>query len=178
MGTSNFALKNASKYYANFPADEWDYEDTIDWAQERFKQLGWDSADEYEDYLRSFPGKIFAEKSVYVDYCGSEVEIKIKAIARSGYYEGFIFDYDFETRLTGWFEDKYDEPITPEIIIENMWIDNPGLCKIHAKHFADKINAELQAMIDEAEKEFENLSDNKLKCVGIFSNGEAVYEAV
>ena len=97
MGTSNFYNKNAKDIYAvlmneyendeHVYPDEWHCDDLIDNATYELESKGYDKVGEWNND-RNFSGKILAEKTIYKSFGDVEVGFTIKAILRTGYYNG------------------------------------------------------------------------------------------
>lgn len=97
-GTGNFYNKNASAIFVfghGEDADEarFDYKDTIDNVQSELGSLGYNKRDKWADR----DSKLIAEKTGSHE-CkdGSSVDVTIKVLARSGYYEAANLDWEIE----------------------------------------------------------------------------------
>lgn len=148
MSTPNFYKRNASKYFASECEEEYDYEDLIENVRSELKKA--EPVEKYErDGLRSYGGSIFAEITKTI----GKWEITIGLIARSGYYAGVNLDWQID-------------------ILDLNTDDN-------FEHGEDKISntAEnyIQKQIEKIESIFEQFT-TPLICLGVFSNGEAIYK--
>lgn len=154
-------------------------------AFELLAKKGYEAAHK-SDGDRNYRGEIFAEKDVDFTVCGVDMRIKMQAIRRSGYYEGANFDYDAELRVsprdTAYFC-GYDEDyelfgqyaVDADDVINDNWLGNCGLTKIHAKRIINAIYSRLADLQDEIEAIYSEACSRKLACVAVFSNGEAIY---
>lgn len=206
MSTPNFALKNASRYfvfgtpvyYTQEDIDENELDqDLLDHYDEigteinysdvkhnvayELKAKGWHDIDEC-DGDRSYPTTLFSEKTKTISFGNTSVDITIQAGCTSGYYEAANFDWLAKVKadgmIEGWhetFEYDYDELEADDVINDN-WLDNKGLSKIHAAHIIRKIEAIIDELKNEAELAFSMYCDEEMELTCIFSNGEAIYD--
>jgi len=148
MSTPNFYKKNASKYFANEIENDFDFDDLTDNVRSEIKNA--EPVDRWEkDGLRSYEGKIFAEINKTI---GKWI-ITIELIARGGYYGGANLDWNVE------------------IVDNNSGYDfgwNDEKISGTADYYINK-------QIEKIEKVYSEYT-TPLICVGVFSNGEAVYE--
>jgi len=203
MSTPNFATANASKIFAfgsnkyydqetidanNYP-QEWlgeydecrtqdDFDFSIESCKSALLRLGWDEIDE-NDGDRSYNTHYFAERVKAVEIAGITAYVKVQAGSTSGYYSGANFDWSASVEL----DSIYDEyeltgryALTAEDVIKDGWLENRGMCKIQAKNIIKRIYETFRNLVEECEDVFEQCSENRLACIGIFSNGEAIYE--
>lgn len=205
MSTPNFALKNASRYfvfgtpvyYTQEDIDENELDqDLLDHYDEigteinysdvkhnvayELKAKGWHDIDEC-DGDRSYPTTLFSEKTKTISFGNTSVDITIQAGCTAGYYEAANFDWFATVKadgmIEGWhetFEYDYDELEADDVINDN-WLDNKGLSKIHAAHIIRKIEAIIDELKNEAELAFSIYCDEEMFCVWQASNGEAGY---
>lgn len=205
MSTPNFALKNASRYfvfgtpvyYTQEDIDENELDqDLLDHYDEigteinysdvkhnvayELKAKGWHDIDEC-DGDRSYPTTLFSEKTKTISFGNTSVDITIQAGCTAGYYEAANFDWFATVKadgmIEGWhetFEYDYDELEADDVINDN-WLDNKGLSKIHAAHIIRKIEAIIDELKNEAELAFSMYCDEEMCCTWIASNGEAGY---
>ena len=115
-------------------------------------------------------------------YTGRE-SLGVQIVRRSGYYSGAALDWDIKAAgysLADDFRGDRDEmaaaivgDILDDLAYYSGW--NNGLIAIHRP----RIMREISGAIDKAANEADALCawscDVKLRCVGIFSNGAAVY---
>lgn len=206
MSTPNFALKNASRYfvfgtpvyYTQEDIDENELDqDLLDHYDEigteinysdvkhnvayELKAKGWHDIDEC-DGDRSYPTTLFSEKTKTISFGNTSVDITIQAGCTAGYYEAANFDWFATVKadgmIEGWhetFEYDYDELEADDVINDN-WLDNKGLSKIHAAHIIRKIEAIIDELKNEAELAFSMYCDEEMCCTWIASNGEAGYD--
>lgn len=206
MSTPNFALKNASRYfvlgkpvyYTQEEIDEREldqdllgefdeigteslFQDTQHNVAYELKAKGWHDIDEC-DGDRSYPTTLFSEKTKTISFGNTSVDITIQAGCTAGYYEAANFDWFATVKadgmIEGWhetFEYDYDELEADDVINDN-WLDNKGLSKIHAAHIIRKIEAIIDELKNEAELAFSMYCDEEMYCTWIASNGEAGYD--
>jgi len=165
MSTSNFHNVNASKIFAveNYNFDDlWlNLSDELD----LFHQSGVFDPDE----LRSYPSHILGYLEKYEWFRDDiKLNMRIFPLIRSGYYSGVNLDWFIEVR------DVFDVEITrPECLLQS------GLTDQEKEKALDEINSWIEntreELINRVESVFEKYS-TLLNCVGVFSNGEAVYE--
>lgn len=172
MGASNFHNEFASRIYVFAGGDDdtqtiYDYDDAIAnvkasmkfegsvmYAGKKFKtKFAPDGKDPLE--LRSYPSKIIGTLYDSTQIAGREVSVHVTAIARSGYYNGYNFDYFC------WFEVDWEEVELQEII------DNEAIAwLVSAKnHISNRLEEIYAANCDEI-----------LLLVATFSNGETIYK--
>ena len=161
MSAPNFYNKNASKIFA--VSEEFD-EETQECISENWKDAKDNIASELtskgyrevsiSDNNRNYPGEYFLEKElVFWDIW----RITIYAVVRGAYYDGTNFDWQVDVIKDR--DEDYEEG---------------DLCDI-------PVPKTVQAAIDRETKRIEKafeLYTDKLNCVGVFSNGEAVYEKI
>lgn len=119
MATNNFAIPNASRYYAfgmnkyitqddidandldqdclgefDWDQTQCDFEYTLSDCKSKLLSLGWHE-DEGTDGDRNYCGSYFAYKYKWVEVAGVQCKVSIRAKCVSAYYEGATFDYDF-----------------------------------------------------------------------------------
>ena len=140
---------------------------------------------ERHDGNRSFPRKTFAFKLFSFEIGQMQFELEIEANYVCGYYEGAAFDWDakvFVYPRCGGYSLSYDATgnyaVSEEDVLRDDWMDNKGLSKIFAKRFIKRIDEELDKLTKELEEVYAEYCENKLACIGHFSNGEAIYEEV
>ena len=159
MSAPNFYNKNASKIFA--VSEEFD-EETQECISENWRDAKDNIASELtskgyrevsiSDNDRDYPGEYFLEKELVF---WNLWRITIYAVVRGAYYNGTNFDWQVDVIKDR--DEDYEEA---------------DLCDIKVpKTVQEKINVETRRL----EKAFELYTD-KLNCVGVFSNGEAVYE--
>lgn len=206
MSTPNFALKNASRYFVfGMPVyytqedidergldqellgkydelgTEFSYDCDKDNVYYALKAKGWHDIDEC-DGDRSYPTHLFSEKTKTISFGNTSVDITIQAGCTAGYYEAANFDWFATVKadgmIEGWhetFEYDYDELEADDVINDN-WLDNKGLSKIHAAHIIRKIEAIIDDLKNEAELAFSMYCDEEMYCVYRCFNGEAGYD--
>ena len=205
MSTPNFALKNASRYFVfgtpvyytqeDIDANELD-QDLLDHFDEigtevnyeagkenvawELKAKGWHDIDEC-DGDRSYPTAIFSEKTKTISFGSTSVDITVQAGCTSGYYEAANFDWfaNIKTyrKVDYYYETcNYDyNDLTADDVIDDNWLDNKGLSKIHAARIIRKIEAVIDELKNEAELAFSKCCDEEMFCAWQAFNGEAGY---
>ena len=155
MSAPNFYNKNASKIFAVSEEDEWteNWRDAKDNIASELTSKGYREVSIF-DNNRNYPGEYFLEKElVFWDIW----RITIYAVVRGAYYDGTNFDWQVDVIKDR--DEDYEEG---------------DLCDI-------PVPKTVQAAIDRETKRIEKafeLYTDKLNCVGVFSNGEAVYEKI
>ena len=205
MSTPNFALKNASRYFVfgtpvyytqeDIDANELD-QDLLDHFDEigtevnyeagkenvalELKANGWHDIEEC-DGDRSYPTILFSEKTKTISCGSTSVDITVQAGCTSGYYEAANFDWfaNIKTyrKVDYYFETcDYDyNDLTADDVIDDNWLDNKGLSKIHAARIIRKIEAVIDDLKNEAELAFSKCCDEEMFCAWQAFNGEAGY---
>ena len=205
MSTPNFALKNASRYFVfgtpvyytqeDIDANELD-QDLLDNFDEigtevnyeagkenvacKLKAKGWHDIDEC-DGDRSYPTTLFSEKTKTISFGSTSVDITVQAGCTSGYYEAANFDWfaNIKTyrKVDYYYETcNYDyNDLTADDVIDDNWLDNNGLSKIHAARIIRKIEAVIDDLKNEAELAFSKCCDEEMFCAWKAFNGEAGY---
>ena len=160
MSAPNFYNKNASKIFA--VSEEFD-EETQECISENWRYAQENIASELESKgyrevsipdkdNRNYPGEYFLEKELVF---WNLWRITIYAVIRGAYYSGTNFDWQVNV-----VKDRYGD------------YEEGDLCDIPVPM---TVQAAIDREIKRIEKAFELYTD-KLNCIGIFSNGEAVYE--
>lgn len=148
MSTPNFYNRKASKIFASPCEDDFAYDDLIGNVRSELKEA--EPVNKWEkDGLRSYEGNIFAEISKTI----GKWAITINLIVRGGYYGGINLDWGVEIEDTSE-GDSFE------------W----GEAKI-----SDTADNYIHKQIEKIEKTYRNFTE-PLICLGVFSNGEAVYE--
>ena len=205
MSTPNFALKNASRYFVfgtpvyytqeDIDANELD-QDLLDHFDEigtevnyeagkenvalELKAKGWHDIDEC-DGDRSYPTILFSEKTKTISFGSTSVDITVQAGCTSGCYEAANFDWfaNIKTyrKVDYYYETcNYDyNDLTADDVIDENWLDNNGLSKIHAARIIRKIEAVIDELKNEAELAFSKYCDEEMFCAWQAFNGEAGY---
>lgn len=193
MSTCNFHLQCASKYYVlSSYVEEMNEQDEKEIVSKEWYH--WDDDTERimevagrKGYTRYIPGTYKARPmddsicSKYF-YFGNEC-LECYIGLNNGYYEGATIDYDMRWGDYGWLSD-YDtaddfihdivEGILTEKSDYGYW--NEGMCTIQRPNLYKKLSGIVSAMIDEAGSICNDCCDEKLVIVGMFGNGEAIYE--
>lgn len=190
MATSNFAIStNASKYFVvlNREVNEWQYKDLIQNIKNEITKLkdGYEDDTQFQDrnYQRTTLGKLEVSKW----YGDVEISVKLTAFIQSGYYEGATLDYLVEV-YNGY---EYIEELPPsfgfngykyEDIIKDFLRDNSemsiGMQKIQTKNILNWLEITIKNLSQELEKIYDNFTQHKLQCDGVFGNGEAIYSEI
>lgn len=178
MATGNFMNKNASRIFAVELNNEWDHKDETDYAKSRIKDNTPKECEYFEDSgwdgERNFGGHYLGYYTASRTYNCMEINITIKAIARSGYYSGMNYDYEIECEVGGKIYNCV--PGVCDITGDFTWnADNGGLAKVHARYASDWIDNMERKMTDAMEKAFSE-SSTPLIVAARFSNGEEWYE--
>ena len=186
MATSNFHNVNAKQYYSVFFESDEDindfwYDDQIEcicfFLNEKGFNVDANSLKSIKDphELRSFPSNVIGSISEYKRICNVEFQINMYAVARSGYYEGFVLDWFYEVEIEG--ECDIDCFPTLEQLSDTIsyYGDvNVGMAKIQAKNALKWLNKTVDSLIETTEDCFEKIT-TPLVIVERFSNGETIY---
>jgi hypothetical protein len=188
MGTANFYVKNASKYFVvleNYEdnmvqcqPDEWDVDNLKSDLHERFEKLPFGfQKDDRSDHDRNFGGTYLGAMRIDKMFGDIDVDVVINIILRSGYYEAAVLDWEIKLYVDG--DEVDDDYLWSDRIIEYSTSDmSKGLQTIQFGHIRKWYPKAMDKLIYETEKVFENVCSTKLICVGRASNGEAFYKKV
>lgn len=165
--------------------DSWECEDFIHNIGEAIEAIGGRAENESfldRNYERQSLGILESEKS----YGDIDINVKLTAILQSAYYEGATLDYiiqieaDGETfdHSTGSYYDQDLEEIVESAFDTDYTEMNAGLCKILQPKAQAWIEGEITKLSNQLEEVYEDWTQHKLGCTGVFSNGEAIYHEV
>jgi len=189
MSTNNFLLKNADHYYAicmgNYEDQldfEMDFDGTIYNLMEELKSAGvktYDCEIKPRNGNRNFPEKYILTAEQEFPFMGFLYEIQVHIIARGGYYQGAILDWELDLSCdVASCEDSVESLMDEhDYYFEDIEREKLGLYRMNRKKLRDRLEKEVDTLIDKVESAFEKVSINLVK-VGQFSNGEAVYREV
>lgn len=176
MGARNFYSVNPTGVYAL----ESDDDDTLQIKLEEAKENIIDTLKEHgvdvreqdcmsSDNDRNYGGWLFA--MAYGPDNGNYEYVTVELLTRSGYYSGVNFDYIVGYLVEG--EEYDDEGLEDAYTYDNRKQDYTPISKTRVKQLRRQAEA-LKAKITLAYAS----NTDKLRVVGQFSNGEAVYEKV
>ena len=149
---------------------------------------------------RSYPAVFVTEINDEFEFCGLSFTVSIRIGARAGYYSASNLDYQVlvsNDNSWGWIEpfeyvgnhsrygyssgEELAEALANELddwnVPEQAGVSR-GLFSMNKKRLAKRIESEMLGMMQLADELCKKLCDSEYACVGVFSNGEAVYEAV
>ena len=198
MATNNFHNENANKIFAvlmNYERpildddgnetdeteyvspDEFEYEMLTEGIAEELASI--ESLSYYESgdasFLRSYEGTSLGTLKLSKDYLDVECSVSIIPVIKSGYYEGANLDWEMRFEADGYDTDTIEDFIE-EWEYNADHDNNPGLVAMNKKYVKNWAETTLDFIVEEVEKVFENFTEIKLRKVGGFSNGEAIYE--
>lgn len=142
---------------------------------------GYHKVDYYDDGREIYDGDDVADVTDVFTFAGSEFEITYKVVFHSGYYEGFTLDYELKTSDTAGEDylpddgDAQDLQDTAEYL-EDVCGLNPGLAKMLARPFIARVNNCAKSIRTRIDNVFAKIAPHNFTCIGVFSNGEAIYE--
>jgi hypothetical protein len=177
MSTRNFYSANPTGIYAlesddDSDALEYAIEDAKSNIIEMLKEKGVDVREQdcaSSDNDRNYGGWLFA--MAYGQDNGNYEYVTVELLTRSGYYSGVNFDYIIGYLVEG--EEYDDESLEDAHVFDNRKQDYVAISKTRVKHLRQQANA----LRDKIAFAYASNTD-KLRVVGQFSNGEAVYEKV
>ena len=159
---------------------ETDYEDSKQNIVSGLQEKGWCDYDGYEDDAR-----VIAYKDKSLIYGGCEISLEIKALVRSGYYEGACMDLSGKVSIvsagdywTGSPEYDMFDGFDESYVIEDNWTGNAGLNHLQAKNIIKKLNAIIEDLRNEAEYVFSCYCGEELAVAYHCSNGETGYNRI
>lgn len=171
MSTPNFSYENV--LFATDVDDEFILDDTIDNVFYELENIFGDKINkadfESQFSCRSYYRKVFAVIDLpRIDLVNDgQIDSELRLTVTGGYYVGANFDYELYIDST-----EYDDDDNADCIADT-------LKSIDEYEFTDDANKKLEALYDDARAKVENAYKSyltPLNCVGIFSNGEAIYE--
>lgn len=158
---------------------EFDYQTEKENIVSELQKKGWEDFDGYEG-----EAQVIAYKNKALVYGGCEISLEIKALVRSGYYEGACMDLSGKVIIdsagdywTGSPEyDMFDDGEFSEIsVVDDNWTGNPGLDHLQAKNIINKLNSIIEDLKIEAEYAFSRGCEREMFQAYHCSNGEAEY---
>ena len=159
---------------------ETDYEDSKLNIVSGLQEKGWEDYDGYEDDAR-----VIAYKDKSLVYGGCEISLEIKALVRSGYYEGACMDLSGKVTIdsagdywTGSPEYDLFDGFDESDVIEDNWTGNAGLDHLQAKNIIKKLNSIIEDLRNEAEYVFSCYCGEELAVAYHCSNGETGYNRI
>ncbi len=184
MSAPNFYNMNASRVYI-VGEEDLDYDLIREAIQAAGESQGW-SPDDSRDRERNYPGTIILEKHFAVVLCADYVyRFTAQIIIRSGYYAGANLDYqikgDAGDLVHDWdsvkdFAEDEAGAVGDDLVYRSGW--SRGLAAMQKKNFAKKLAAAVGSLTAECEKFMAENCSEQYSLVGVFSNGEAVYERI
>lgn len=205
MATGNFYNANCSRYFVfgmnryytkedveecnldpeiEGELDELGTEADYDFAKQNIvsglQAKGWDDCDEYEDDAR-----VIAYKDKSLVYGGCEISLEIKALVRSGYYEGACMDLSGKVTIvsagdywTGSPEYDLFDDFDESYVIDDNWTGNAGLDYLQAKNIIKKLKSIIEDLRNESEYVFSCYCGEELAVAYHCSNGETGYSRI
>lgn len=202
MATGNFYNANCSRYFVfgmnryytkedveecdldpelEGEFDELGTETDYDFAKQNIvsglQANGWEDCDEYEGDAR-----VIAYKDKSLVYGGCEISLEIKALVRSGYYEGACMDLSGKVTIdsagdywTGSPEYDLFDDFDESYVIDDNWTGNAGLDHLQAKNIIKKLNSIIEDLKIEAEYAFSRGCEREMFQAYHCSNGETGY---
>lgn len=158
---------------------EFDYQTEKENIVSELQKKGWKDFDGYEG-----EAQVIGYKNKTLVYGGCEISLEIKALVRSGYYEGACMDLSGKVTIdsagdywTGSPEyDMFDDGEFSEIsVVDDNWTGNPGLDHLQAKNIINKLNSLIEDLKIEAEYAFSRGCEREMFQAYHCSNGEAGY---
>lgn len=196
MGTGNFYLKNASRYFVvckpyeqldendeptgEYEYEQWDYESDMEFFQDYLKKkadenlsIYYEDDGEYRDDDRDFPASGIGRLTILSGY----FTISTQCLVRSGYYEAANLDWDIFIDLEngdGWdalYEDEIRISLIDYLIEHEGYDEATSIIKATANII--KLKEDIDTLIEFAEQCFAVLSgEDQYVSGGRFSNGE------
>ena len=202
MATGNFYNANCSRYfvfgmnryYTKEDVEECDLDPQLEGELDEFeteadyafakqnivsglRKKGWQDYDGYEGDAR-----VIAYKDKSLVYGGCEISLEIKALVRSGYYEGACMDLSGKVTIdsagdywTGSPEYDMFDDFDESYVIDDNWTGNAGLDHLQAKNIIKKLNSIIEDLKIEAEYAFSRGCEREMFQAYHCSNGETGY---
>ena len=159
---------------------ETDYEDSKQNIVSGLQEKGWDDFNGYEG-----DACVIASKDKSLVYGGCEISLEIKALVRSGYYEGACMDLSGKVTIdsagdywTGSPEYDLFDDFDESYVIDDNWTGNAGLDHLQAKNIIKKLNSIIEDLRNEAEYVFSCYCGEELAVAYHCSNGETGYNRI
>ena len=159
---------------------ETDYEDSKQNIISGLQEKGWEDSDGYEG-----DACVIASKDKSLVYGGCEISLEIKALVRSGYYEGACMDLSGKVTIdsagdywTGSPEYDLFDGFDESDVIDDNWTGNAGLDHLQAKNIIKKLNSIIEDLRNEAEYVFSCNCSEELAVAYHCSNGETGYSRI
>ena len=196
MSCPNFQKECAKSYYVINEWDDFMVDDIRETAKDKLKGICTFVDTNFVDYEHDYnhPACYYVEGVEYLEFCGMTIRIAGKLGARDGNYVGVNLDYDvnieysstFNRDLSSSLSDNGDVDSLCENFVEGMeydsaWEDaeiSKGLFMMNKGKLIKALQRKVGEIVDALEELCKSLCDGEYECVGIFSNGEAVYERV
>lgn len=191
MSTPNFSKFNTTNYCVLLNENHCDdYEFMVDDLVNCAEDKGFDRT---SDYGRSTKMSVFAERGGYENKYNTElteIEMTTQLGVISGYYTDATLDFEVVIRptISGYnyrlsdFGSIFEmvESILSDMEAEVLYQQgydgwNVGIWKMNKKHVETWLINLITKECDACDKYCEENCDTILKCMGVFSNGEAVY---
>lgn len=201
MSAPNFSFKNTNDVYV---VNDFNNND-VDLFQESVRSLLRDNKSvsirdimEWDDD-RNYPMLAFSQVGKEFVFCGIPVTVTAEIGLRSGYYQAQNLDFNLKVECELFDGYKYERNNrsyygykSPIELAENFADDlqghdyslkmyysvNNGLYAMNKGRLAKRIAAEIDGMMGLADGLCKRMCDDVYACLGVFSNGEAVYERV
>lgn len=162
--------------------ESWECEDFISNIGQAIEDLG-GAADNEHLGDRSYPVQSlgYLEETKY--YGDSAVEVRLLAVIQSAYYDGATLDYYIQVNNSYEWCDvglgRYDDNIKDVLkdAFESSDTMNEGMQTIQARFAERWVDDAINELSKKLEDLFQQYSEHKLQCDGVFSNGEAIYSA-
>jgi hypothetical protein len=203
MATPNFSYHNANNVYAVHGFDDFTpklLQDEVREALKDNKELFVKDIEEY-DGDRTYPAMMYSEINREFEFCGVSVCVSVELGIRAGYYGGNNLDFNIKVECGNawsWIDPYYYwhnsnspyEYSDPCELAGDFWDDviecsvsdlvgiSKGVMVMNKGRFARRLAYEINGMMELANGLCKKLCEAEYACVGIFSNGEAIYEAV
>lgn len=184
MSAANYCLQNAGAYYVTGQNPE-------EFFLSGFASRDWHRAglepEKAGELSRSYYGVYLLQKTFQVEIPGGHLyDLTAKIVWRSGYYSGAILDYEiFGGSYVGKMSDYRDSDDFALDVIDDIIDDcsnyygwNPGVCAALRPKVEKAVEDAFNAIAKDSENVCQALADSSLVCVGIFSNGEAIYKPI
>lgn len=191
MATSNFSRTvNASRYFT-VNGDSWEYQNLIENLTDQLEEMASNHRltfypeDKWNGNYERVIGTLCGVK-IYGDI---GVEVGVEVHLESGYYEGVKMDYRIMVQRNKYGEiSEVDEEDTVEILLEELFDTdteymsesnmNLGMRVIQRNRAVKWVHKEIERISEIVEEVLSLNSDQELRLVGTFSNGESIYEEI
>lgn len=203
MSTPNFNIINAHRVYAVFDRDpeegyerdEYDIRDMLDdfvgCLNENTHHPHWHGFKRVSEHAgdRNYPVLVWARRTVRKTFGGMTFDVDLELTLNSGYWGDASLDWDIVINdpygNSGQYSTDWDRNDgfgwLAEDFCDEHWgyhEENPGMAKIQKPNLEKAFDRWIKEGEEMLEEICSHFAEKQAVCLGVFSNGEAIYEEV